>query len=168
MRVSSAVGACVLVVVSSLSSLAQSPAPAAPSSPTKGTAMERVTGIGGVFFRASDPKALSDWYERHLGVARTPASYAEEPWRQEAGITIFAPFSADTKYFGRTTQQWMINFRVRDLAAMVAQLRGAGIAVEIDAEVYPNGRFARLHDPEGNPIQLWEERIPPKAATPDR
>jgi predicted enzyme related to lactoylglutathione lyase len=129
--------------------------------------MEKVTGFGGFFFRAADPKALAGWYERHLGVSRTPASYSEEPWRQEAGWTVFAPFAADTKYFGRTTQQFMLNFRVRDLDAMVAQLKGAGIAVDVDREVYPNGRFARLADPEGNPIQLWEPKHPSGATTPD-
>jgi predicted enzyme related to lactoylglutathione lyase len=118
--------------------------------------MERVTGIGGLFFRASDPKALAEWYERHLGVTKTPTTYEAEPWRQDAGETVFEPFAADTTYFGRSTQQWMINFRVRNLDAMVAQLTGAGIAVELDPEVYPNGRFARLQDPEANPIQLWE------------
>jgi glyoxylase I family protein len=122
--------------------------------------MEKVTGIGGFFFRASDPAALSDWYERHLGVTRTPASYKEQPWRQESGFTVFAPFAQDTKYFGRPSQQWMINFRVRDLDAMVTQLRRAGISVDVDPEVYPNGRFARLQDPEGNPIQLWQARTP--------
>jgi predicted enzyme related to lactoylglutathione lyase len=129
--------------------------------------MERVTGIGGFFFRAADPKALAVWYERHLGVTRTPESYDNEPWRQEAGWTAFAPFTADTKYFGRATQQWMINFRVRDLDAMVAQLKGAGIAVEVVAEAYPNGRFARLQDPEGNPIELWEPKHPAAPKTPD-
>jgi glyoxylase I family protein len=140
------------------------PPSASPPSPAQANPLERVTGIGGFFFRASDPKALAAWYERHLGVTRTRASYAEEPWRQDAGMTVFAPFRADTKYFGRTTQQWMINFRVRDLGALVAQLRRAGITVELDAGVYPNRRFARLQDPEGNPIQLWEPAIPPKPA----
>jgi predicted enzyme related to lactoylglutathione lyase len=117
---------------------------------------EKVVGIGGFFFRAANPKAVADWYERNLGINLTPTSYDGDPWRQEAGITIFAPFAATTKYFGRESQQWMINFRVRDLDAMAAQLRRAGIAVEIDKETYPNGRFARLADPEGNPIQLWQ------------
>jgi predicted enzyme related to lactoylglutathione lyase len=121
---------------------------------------ERVTGIGGFFFRAKDPKALADWYERNLGVTRTPESYNAEPWKQEAGFSVFAPFKEDTKYFGKPTQQWMINFRVRDLDAMVAQLRRANIAVDVDPEVYPNGRFARLQDPEGNPIQLWQPKDP--------
>ena len=125
-----------------------------------GPAMERVTGIGGFFFRARDPKALAEWYERHLGVTRTPRTYEQEPWQQEAGFTVFAPFSANTKYFGDPAQQWMINFRVRNLDTMVAQLRRAAIEVEVDPQSYPNGRFARLKDPEGNPIQLWESKRP--------
>ena len=122
--------------------------------------MERVTGIGGFFFRATDPKGLAEWYERHLGINLTPTSYAQQPWEQTAGPTVFGPFRKDTKYFGSDSQQWMINFRVRNLDAMVAQLRRAGIDVEVDAELYPNGRFARLKDPEGNPIQLWEPKRP--------
>jgi glyoxylase I family protein len=69
---------------------------------------------------------------------------------------VFAAFNQDTDYFGRETQQWMLNFRVNDLAAMVAQLQEAGIEVNVDPETYPNGKFARLHDPEGNPIELWQ------------
>lgn len=118
--------------------------------------MERVTGIGGFFFRARDTERLAQWYEQHLGVTRVPDSYDQESWEQTAGPTVFAPFAQDTGYFGRPEQQWMINFRVRNLTAMVAQLRAAGIEVEIDPETYPNGHFARLQDPEGNPIQLWE------------
>ena len=118
--------------------------------------MERVTGIGGLFFRAQNPDALADWYETHLGVRRVPGSYEEGSWWQEAGPTVFAPFAHDTDYFGRPEQAWMVNFRVVDLDAMAAQLRSAGIAVDIDPEAYPNGRFARIEDPEGNPIQLWE------------
>jgi predicted enzyme related to lactoylglutathione lyase len=118
--------------------------------------MHRVTGIGGIFFRASDPDALSAWYERHFGIARVPSDYGQSPWQQQAGPTVFAPFQADTDYFGRPEQAWMINLRVPDLDAMVEQLRGAGVEVEIDPQSYPNGRFARTHDPEGNPIELWE------------
>ena len=115
--------------------------------------MTKVTGIGGLFFRARDPTALAAWYERHLGVA----DLHNEVWRQEAGATIFGPFSADTDYFGRREQQWMINFRVGDLDAMIAQLKAEGIAVETRAEWDSEvGRFARIHDPEGNPIELWE------------
>ncbi|HEV2902467.1 MAG TPA: VOC family protein [Gaiellaceae bacterium] len=118
--------------------------------------MERVTGIGGFFFRASDPSALAQWYADHLGVDLVPPTYEEEVWLQEAGPTVFAPFPADTEYFGRDEQTWMINFRVRDRDAIVQQLRDAGVEVDVDPELYPNGRFARLVDPEGNPIQLWE------------
>ncbi len=118
--------------------------------------MERVTGIGGVFFRARDPGALKRWYEKHLGVGPTPGSSDQEPWSQERGPTVFEPFPADTGYFDRPEQAWMINFRVRNLEAIVAQLRSAGVEVKVDPESYPYGRFARLHDPEGNPIELWE------------
>ncbi len=69
---------------------------------------------------------------------------------------MLAPFPEDTEYFGAADQDWMINFRVPNLDAMVGQLRAAAIEVEVDPENYPNGRFARLRDPEGNPIQLWE------------
>jgi len=118
--------------------------------------MERVLGIGGVFFRARDPKALAAWYEQHLGIPKVPESGDQEPWKQEAGTTAFSPFPQTSKYFGRDEQQWMLNFRVRDLDAMAAQLRAAGIEVDVNPEAYPFGRFARLHDPEGNPIELWE------------
>ena len=118
--------------------------------------MELVTGIGGFFFRAKDPKALAAWYERNLGFAPTPTDYGGKAWRQEAGTTVFAPFQHDTTYFGDMRLQWMINFRVRDLDKMAAQLRANGTAVEIDPETYPNGRFAKTADPEGNPIQLWQ------------
>ncbi len=127
-----------------------------PAAATNAPAMETVTGIGGFFFRATDPKALAEWYERHLGVTRTPDTYEKEPWRQEAGMTVMAPFAKSTRYFGDSTKMWMINFRVRDMDAMVAQLRRADIEVSVDPETYPNGRFARLKDPEGNPIQLWQ------------
>jgi glyoxylase I family protein len=118
--------------------------------------MEQVEGIGGFFFRAKDPKKLADWYEATLGVGRVPQASGATPWRTSAGTTAFAPFKEDTSYFGDRRFQWMINFRVRDLDKMVAQLRGRGVAVQVDAQVYPNGRFARLSDPEGNPIQLWQ------------
>lgn len=120
--------------------------------------MERVVGIGGFFFKAQDAGGLTRWYEEHLGVAPPGGSYGDEVWEQEAGTTVFAPFGEEhwaSPHLGPTG--WGINFRVRDLDAMVAQLRGAGVAVEVDPEVYPNGRFAQVHDPEGNAIQLWEE-----------
>ncbi len=125
-----------------------------------GTQMEKVTGIGGLFFRAHDPKALAGWYQQHLGVSLIPSSYEESPWQQEAGPTAFAPFPETSDYFGDAQKSWMVNFRVRDLDKMAAQLQAGGIAVKIDAQSYPNGRFARLHDPEGNPIELWQPKVP--------
>ncbi len=118
--------------------------------------MEKVTGSGGLFFRARDPEKLALWYREHLGIALIPPDYNELPWQQEAGPIAFAPFPETTNYFGDTNQKWMVNFRVRDLHAMVSQLRGTGIAVQIDPTNYPNGQFGRLNDPEGNPIELWQ------------
>jgi glyoxylase I family protein len=125
-----------------------------------GTEMEKVTGIGGFFFRAKDPKALALWYQQHLGVSRTPTSAGESPWQQEAGPTAFTPFKETSGYFGDMTKVWMLNFRVRDLDKMAAQLQAAGIEVKVDPQSYPYGRFARLHDPEGNPIELWQPAKP--------
>ena len=118
--------------------------------------MEKVAGIGGLFFRAHDPKALANWYLQHLGINLTPTGEGGTVWQQEAGPTSFTPFPQTTKYFGDPNKAWMINFRVHDMGKMVAQLRGAGIEVQYP-ESYPGlGRFARLHDPEGNPIELWQ------------
>ncbi len=119
--------------------------------------MERVTGIGGVFFRARDPAALARWYEQHLGIDPVPTGEGGKVWEPAGGPTVFAPFKLDTGYFGRESQQFMLNFRVGNLDAMLAQLRAAGIEVPVPEE-YPQGRFARVHDPEGNPIELWEPK----------
>jgi len=121
---------------------------------------EKVTGIGGLFFRAHDPKALGRWYQQHLGIALTPSSAGDRVWEQEAGPTVFAPFKETTDYFGDLQKSWMVNFRVRDLDKMAAQLQAAGIAVKIDPQSSSLGRFARLHDPEGNPIELWQPKVP--------
>jgi glyoxylase I family protein len=160
-----AFGASFILPPTELAMAAQSPAqPASPAPPAKapgkhelgGTEMEKVAGIGGLFFRAHDPKALANWYQQHLGIAPTPTSEGETVWQQEAGATVFSPFPETTKYFGDPNKVWMVNFRVHDLDKMVAQLRAAGIEVK-DPESYPNmGSFARLHDPEGNPIELWQ------------
>jgi glyoxylase I family protein len=117
---------------------------------------ERVLGIGGFFFRSRAPEQLAQWYQLHLGVDPVPTDHNHRAWQQTAGPTAFAPFPMDTHYFGSPQQGWMLNFRVRDLDAMVAQLRNSNIEVKVDPEKYPNGRFARLHDPEGNPLELWE------------
>lgn len=119
-----------------------------------------VTGIGGFFFRADDPTALADWYLKHLGVGAPPGVYI---WDQQAGPTVFAPFKADSDYFS-ADKRWMLNLRVDDLDGLIASLTAAGIEVLTRAEwdAPEVGRFARIHDPEGNPIELWE----PAAAAP--
>lgn len=119
--------------------------------------MEKVLGFGGFFFRSEDPKALAKWYETHLGILRVPDDYETQCWTQEAGETVFAPFEKVTEYFGNREKQFMLNFRVADLEKMIAQLEKSGIEVRRDPESpYPNGSFAWLNDPEGNPIELWE------------
>ena len=145
--------------------MAQNPAPpASPAPPAKpagkqesgATEKEKVAGIGGLFFRAHDPKALGQWYQEHLGISLMTTSGGETVWQQEAGPTSFSPFPETTKYFGDPNKVWLVNFRVHDLDKMVAQLRTAGIEVK-DPQSYPRvGSFAHLHDPEGNPIELWQ------------
>lgn len=112
-----------------------------------------VVGIGGVFFRANDPGALQDWYRQHLGIVVDYSS----PWVQQSGPTIFMPFAKDTSYFP-ADKQWMINFRVTELDGLLSSLRAAGIDVTTNPEwdTPETGRFARIHDPEGNQIELWE------------
>jgi catechol 2,3-dioxygenase-like lactoylglutathione lyase family enzyme len=122
--------------------------------------VERVSGIGGFFFRSRDPKGLAQWYQDRLGVLTVPSSYDAEAWRQQEGETVFAPFSQDSEMIGPPEHTWMINFRVDDLDAMVDQLRSAGETVDVDPERYPNGRFAEVRDPEGNGIQLWQPMDP--------
>lgn len=120
--------------------------------------MEKVLGLGGVFFRARDPGALGAWYKDTLGIDLVPSDYETPPWHTKAGITVFAPFPADSDYYP-LAQSTMLNFRVADIDAMVTQLRAAG-AETSDPETHPNGRFARSHDPEGNAFELWEPQNP--------
>jgi predicted enzyme related to lactoylglutathione lyase len=115
--------------------------------------MERVLGIGGYFMRAADPTALTDWYRECLGLDADENGL----WRQEPGPTVFSTFEAGTDYFGSPAQQAMLNFRVRDLEAMLRQLRsrGADVAEEIE-DLAGVGRFGWVTDPEGNRVELWE------------
>lgn len=124
-------------------------------SPPPSYTMEKVTGIGGFFFRVKNSDALNDWYEQHLGVRKVGEKDEDGSWWQDAGPTVFASESASDQA-GEPEYAWRINFRVRDLDAMVAQLRAAGAAVEVEDTIYPNGRFAHLRDPEGNRIEIWE------------
>lgn len=122
----------------------------------------QVSGFGGFFFRAEDPSALASWYEKYLGIAKTPTSYEQEPWMQAAGPTVFAPFPRDSEAIGPIDKPFVLNFRTGDLDALVDYLRSNEIDVTVDPETYPNGRFAQTKDPEGNPIQLWEPATPGK------
>ena len=130
--------------------------------------MERVTGIGGLFFRARDPAALARWYADHLGIDPVPTDDDQRPWWQQEGPTAFSPFPADSDYLGPPEQAWKLNLRVRDLDAMIAQLRAAGVEVTPDPQTYPIGRFATTADPEGNPIELWEPTADALREPPDR
>ncbi|MEM8493555.1 MAG: VOC family protein [Pseudomonadota bacterium] len=116
--------------------------------------MEKVTGIGGFFFRAENPDELSNWYKTNLGIDLAPQKSGGLPWRQETGYTVFDPFEMSNEMIPEG-KSWMINFRVSDLSKMVEQLRRNGNEVS-DVEDYPHGRFAELTDPEGNGIQLWQ------------
>ena len=116
--------------------------------------MEHVLGIGGYFLRAGDPDALSAWYRDCLGLDADEHGL----WRPEPGPTVFAAFEADTDNFGSRDQRTMLNFRVRDLDAMLAQLRAAGADVAGEVQDMDGvGRFGWVTDPEGNRIELWQQ-----------
>ncbi len=117
--------------------------------------MQKVQGFGGFFFRANDHEALAKWYLDHLGINPAPTNMDMEPWITEAGATVFSPFPADTEYFG-ADKTFMLNFRVADLDAMITQLESRDIEVSDQSETDGLGRFARICDPEGNVIELWE------------
>jgi predicted enzyme related to lactoylglutathione lyase len=112
-----------------------------------------VTGIGGLFFRAENPDALSTWYRTHFAIGVEP--YGQ--WNQSSGPTVFMPFPSDTDYFAGD-KQWMINLRVDGLEALLEKLRESGIEVTTKPEwnTPETGRFARVTDPEGNAVELWE------------
>lgn len=125
-----------------------------------------VLGIGGLFFRAQNPDALNAWYREVLGIGAGCAAEGAGPveewsWKVQGGPVVFAPFKATTDYFP-ADKQHMINLRVADMAGLLASLEGKGVVIETRPEWDDpqTGRFARIHDPEGNPIELWE---PPAA-----
>jgi predicted enzyme related to lactoylglutathione lyase len=126
--------------------------------------MARVTGIGGIFFRARDPKALGAWYAQHLGIPLTEWGGAQFLWSDEVppttGSTAWSIFPADTKYFGPGQQYTMVNYRVDDLDALLAQLTAAGVSIDPKREDAPYGRFAWITDPEGNRVELWQPLVP--------
>ena len=125
--------------------------------------MARVTGIGGIFFKAKDPEGLSKWYAEHLGlpldqygtmVLRWGAGSPDAP----TGSTVFAPFPEDTDYFLPSNKPFMLNFRVDDLHALLAKLKAEGVAVDDKVEDHEFGLFGRIMDPEGNRVELWQPK----------
>jgi predicted enzyme related to lactoylglutathione lyase len=121
--------------------------------------VEHILGIGGVFFKARDPKALAAWYAEHLGVPVDAGQTYGMLVADKAGEqTVWSTFPADTAYFGPGPAAFMVNYRVRDLDAMLAQLRAAGASVEERVEDYEYGRFGWAADPEGNRFELWQPK----------
>lgn len=122
--------------------------------------MKRVTGIGGIFFKAKDPKALGEWYRDHLGINVLEWGGAAFHWADDpagaAGTTIWSPFKDDTSYFAPSTSSFMINYRVEDLHALLAKLREEGCAVDDKVDESEYGKFGWVVDPEGNKLELWQ------------
>lgn len=128
--------------------------------------MKRVTGIGGIFFKADDPKKLYEWYAKHLGIQSEPNGMgAMLHWREDEnperrGMTIWALFEKQSKYFEPSSAPFMLNYRVDNLDALLEALRAEGVQIDPKREDHDYGRFAWITDPEGNKIELWE---PPKS-----
>ncbi len=117
--------------------------------------MGRVTGVGGVFFRSEDPRALQEWYVTHLGLSTDSDGYNVFRWSDDGGSTVWAPFPADTDYMP-PAKQWMVNYRVDDLDDLLRSLRAAGVRVEDETMEDENGKFGWCWDLEGNKVELWE------------
>jgi predicted enzyme related to lactoylglutathione lyase len=123
--------------------------------------MKRVTGIGGVFFKSKDPKALGEWYRTHLGLEVEEWGGVAFHWvtpdnPSGTGTTIWNPFPQDTKYFAPSGASFMINFRVQDLHSLLEVLRNEGCQVDTKIEESEYGKFGWVHDPEGNRVELWQ------------
>jgi len=122
--------------------------------------MKRVTGIGGVFFKSKDPKALGEWYRTHLGMkveewGGVAFSWSDDP-SEGRGTTVWSPFKQDTNYFEPSTASFMVNFRVADLHGLLAALRAEGCAVQDKVDESEFGKFGYVMDPDGNKLELWE------------
>ncbi len=125
------------------------------------TKMAKVTGIGGIFFKCKDPNKMKEWYKTHLGFDMSPYGTKFE-WRQAAdstkmGYTLWTPFPDKTKYFEPSSQDFMINYRVDDLEALVDALKKDGVTVLDNIEASDYGKFVHILDAEGNKIELWQE-----------
>jgi len=122
--------------------------------------MKRVTGIGGIFFKCADPAKVKEWYKTHLGFDTDPYGVKFE-WKQEddstkTGYTLWTPFSDKTKYFEPSSKDFMINYRVENLEALIVELKKEGVTVLDQMETYDYGKFVHILDIEGNKIELWE------------
>lgn len=127
---------------------------------SKPDSMKKVTGIGGIFFKCKDPEKLKTWYNKHLGLA-TDQYGTNFEWRQaddntKKGFTQWSPFNQNTKYFEPSAQDFMINYRVDNLEALVEVLRKEGVTIVDEMEVYEYGKFIHILDGEGNKVELWE------------
>ena len=118
--------------------------------------MAKAVGVGGVFLKAKDPKQLAAWYAKHLGIASSEDGSLIFDGPESGGMTVFAHFPADTKYFGEGPQDAMVNFRVDNLDALLTQLEAEKIAIDPSRMDFSYGRFAWITDPEGNRVELWE------------
>ena len=123
--------------------------------------MNRVTGIGGIFFKAKDPKGLAAWYQTHLGLKVEPWGGVKFEWASKdnpagTGTTVWNPFDEKTAYFAPSQASFMINYRVEDLHALIALLKNEGCEVDPKVEESEYGKFGWVMDPEGNRIELWE------------
>src|SRR5262245_26974607 len=123
--------------------------------------MKRVTGIGGIFLKAKDPKALAAWYQQHLGIEFNGQSYFPFQWINPhhpiaPGTTVFSFFKTDSDYFAPSTKELMINFRVENLRGLLDALQQEGVQIAGDMQEYDYGKFGWIIDPEGNKIELWE------------
>jgi len=123
--------------------------------------MNRVTGIGGVFFKAKDPNALSAWYKKHLGIPVQDWGGAAFHWKEPSnpdgvGTTAWSLFPADTGHFAPSAASFMINYRVEDLLALLTVLRAEGVQVDENVDESEYGKFGWVFDPEGNKVELWE------------
>ena len=118
--------------------------------------MAKAVGFGGVFLKARDPQALSAWYAKNLGIPSQDGGSLAFEGPESAGMTVFAHFPHDTRYFGGGEQQAMVNFRVDDLDKLLDALAAAGVRIDTKREDYSYGRFAWIWDPEGNRVELWQ------------
>ncbi len=135
------------------------------SNKNKNTKMKKVTGIGGIFFKCKDPKAVNEWYKTHLGFDTSPYGTSFE-WQEidpapgvaKKGLTQWNPFAENTKYFEPSTKDFMINYRVENLEALVEELKKENVTILDKIESYDYGKFVHIIDIEGNKIQLWEPK----------